>query len=101
MSRTRSCLSDSFDQVEHHSYIFRREYSSVFRLTQPTYDLFDDIDISFLSLRVGTKFGIVTHALRVDSRIDSDYWMNAMTQTIRTAVIQSTEVVFRKSHISC
>ena len=42
----------------------------------------------------------MTHVFRVDSRVDSDYWLNAMTQAVRTAVIQTTEVVFRMSHIS-
>lgn len=69
------------------------------RLLQPTYDSYDDIDVSFLSLRVGTKFGIVTHLFRVDSKVDLDHWINSMTQSIRNAVIQTNEVAFRMSYL--
>jgi hypothetical protein len=65
------------------------------RLVQPMRDLSTDIDISFLSLRVGTKFGVVTHTFRIETKQDLDYWTNAINHCLQTAVIRTKEVIFR------
>jgi hypothetical protein len=65
------------------------------RFLQSTRDSSIDIDISLLSLRVGTKFGVVTHIFRIETKFDLDYWINSMSQCLQNAVIRTTEVVFR------
>ncbi|UJR15791.1 hypothetical protein I4U23_002723 [Adineta vaga] len=64
------------------------------RLIPSIYDASVDIDISLITLRVGTKFGIVTHTLRLETKLDLDYWTNAMTQCTQNAVLRVQEVIF-------
>ena len=55
----------------------------------------DNVDISFLSLRIGTKDGIVTHKFRAETKRDFDYWTNRTRQCLQSAVMRTKEVVFR------
>ncbi|CAF3374853.1 unnamed protein product [Rotaria sp. Silwood1] len=64
------------------------------RFVQPIRDSSIDIDISLLTLRVGTKFGIVTHTFRIQTKLDLDYWTNRMSQCLQNAVIRTKEAVF-------
>ncbi|CAF0951708.1 unnamed protein product [Rotaria sordida] len=64
------------------------------RFIRPIRDSSIDIDISLLTLRVGTKFGIVTHTFRIQTKLDLDYWTNRMSQCLQNAVIRTKEVVF-------
>ena len=54
------------------------------------------MDISFLSLRVGTKFGVVSHTIRLESKNDFDYWTQNFNQTVQQAVLTVKEISFRK-----
>jgi hypothetical protein len=65
------------------------------RLVQPTRDSNTDTDTSFLSLRVGTKFGVVSHSFRVETKADLNYWTKAISQCLQSAVVRIKEVVFR------
>jgi hypothetical protein len=65
------------------------------RLVQPTRDSTIDADISLLSLRVGTKFGVVSHTFRVETKTDLTYWTKAISQCLQSAVVRIKEVVFR------
>jgi hypothetical protein len=62
---------------------------------QPTRDPTADADTSFLSLRVGTKFGVVSHTFRVETKADLNYWTKAISQCLQSAVVRIKEVVFR------
>ncbi len=62
---------------------------------QPTRDSINDTDISLLSLRVGTKFGVVSHTFRVETKADLTYWTKAINQCLQSAVVRIKEVVFR------
>jgi hypothetical protein len=65
------------------------------RLVQPTRDSMTDADISLLSLRIGTKFGVVSHTFRVDTKADLTYWTKGISQCLQSAVVRTKEVVFR------
>lgn len=65
------------------------------RLVQAARDASVDIDISLLTLRVGTKFGIVTHAFRLETKLDFDYWTTALSQSTQNAVLRIQEAIFR------
>ncbi len=65
------------------------------RFIQPTNDSSIDIDISLLLLRIGTKFGVVTHTFRIETKLDLDYWTNSISQSLQYAVIHTKEVIFR------
>lgn len=67
----------------------------IFRLVASTHDTSVDIDISFLTLRIGTKFGIVTHSLRLETKLDSDFWIQSMGQWTQNAVLRVQEAIFR------
>ena len=67
----------------------------IFRLVASTHDTSVDIDISFLTLRIGTKFGIVTHSLRLETKLDSDFWIQSMSQWTQNAVLRVQEAIFR------
>lgn len=54
------------------------------------------LDLSLLSLRVGTKFGVVSHTFRVESKDDLDYWTQGITQALHQAVMCVKEIAFRK-----
>ncbi|CAF3962661.1 unnamed protein product [Adineta steineri] len=64
------------------------------RLIQSTRDTSTDIDISLLSLRVGTKFGVVIHTFRIETKYDLDYWTTSVSQCIQSAVQRIKEVIF-------
>ena len=65
------------------------------RLVQANRDPTLDADVSLLSLRVGTKFGVVSHTFRVETKLDLIYWTKAISQCLQSAVVRSKEVVFR------
>ena len=52
--------------------------------------------MSLLSLRVGTKFGVVSHTFRVETKLDLVYWIKAISQCLQGAVVRVKEVIFRK-----
>ncbi|UJR30813.1 hypothetical protein I4U23_018331 [Adineta vaga] len=64
------------------------------RLVQATRDATNDTDISLLSLRAGTKFGVVSHIFRVETKADLNYWNKAINQSLQSAVVRTKEVVF-------
>ncbi|CAF1093059.1 unnamed protein product [Didymodactylos carnosus] len=67
------------------------------RLVQPSRELLYpsvNVDISLLSLRVGTKFGVVSHMFRVETKADLAYWTKAIGQSIQMAVIRVKEIIF-------
>ncbi|CAF0938730.1 unnamed protein product [Rotaria sp. Silwood1] len=64
------------------------------RLVQSSRDQINDGDVSLLSLRVGTKFGVVSHTFRVETKADLNYWTKAISQCLQSAVVRIKEVVF-------
>jgi hypothetical protein len=66
---------------------------------QATRDSNNDADVSILSLRVGTKFGVVSHTFRVETKADLTYWTKAINQCLQSAVVRIKEVVFRMFEI--
>ncbi|CAF0720435.1 unnamed protein product [Adineta steineri] len=64
------------------------------RIVQSTRDATLDADISLLSLRVGTKFGVVSHTFRVETKADLNYWTKSISQCLQSAVVRTKEVVF-------
>ena len=65
------------------------------RLVQSSRESHNDTDTSLLSLRVGTKFGVVSHTFRVETKADLTYWTKAISQCLQSAVVRIKEVVFR------
>ncbi|CAF0907091.1 unnamed protein product [Didymodactylos carnosus] len=53
-----------------------------------------DTVYSILSTRVGTKFGVVSHLFRVETKADLAYWTKAIGQSVQMAVVKVKEVVF-------
>lgn len=64
------------------------------RLVQSTRDSSNDSDTSLLSLRVGTKFGVVSHVFRVETKADLTYWTKSINHCLQSAVVRTKEVVF-------
>ncbi|CAF1278201.1 unnamed protein product [Rotaria magnacalcarata] len=64
------------------------------RLVHSTRDSVNDADASLLSLRVGTKFGVVSHTFRVETKADLTYWTKAISQCLQSAVVRTKEAVF-------
>jgi hypothetical protein len=97
MSRTGYCLSHSFKPVikKKNFFFYQINFFFSIRFIQPTGDLSIDIDISLLVLRVGTKFGVVTHTFRIETKLDLDYWINSISQSLRSTIIRTKEVIFR------
>lgn len=62
---------------------------------QPSRESHNETDTSLLSLRVGTKFGVVSHTFRVENKADLIYWTKAISQSLQSAVTRIKEVVFR------
>ncbi|CAF4306414.1 unnamed protein product [Rotaria socialis] len=65
------------------------------RFIQSHCDSSIDIDTSLLLFRTGTKFGIVTHTFRSQTKLDLDYWITRTIQCLQNAVIRTKEVIFR------
>lgn len=57
--------------------------------------MINDPDAALLSLRAGTKFGVVSHTFRVETKADLTYWTKAISQCLQSAVVRTKEVVFR------
>jgi hypothetical protein len=53
------------------------------------------MDISLFSLRAGTNAGVISHTLRVESKLDLDYWIKGIHQSLHNAVQSIKEVTFR------
>ena len=66
------------------------------RLIQPNIDAMSDMDISLITLRVGTKFGVTSHIFRVESKLDFDIWHRGIIQSLHDAVNTIKEIAFRK-----
>lgn len=54
-----------------------------------------DVDLRFLSIRAGTKLGVVSHFLRLENPADVDYWSENFNQSIQSAVFNVREIAFR------
>jgi len=57
-------------------------------------------ETSLLSLRVGTKFGVISHTFRVETKADLAYWTKAISHCLQSAVVRTKEVVFRMCFLS-
>lgn len=51
--------------------------------------------MSLLSLRIGTKFGVVSHTFRVETKADLTYWTKSINHCLQSAVVRTKEVIFR------
>ena len=95
LSGTRCNLSHSLHEVRKNA-ISLSIYLHWRRLIQSMRDSSMHLDLSLLSLRVGTKFGVVSHTFRVESKDDLDYWTQGITQALHHAVMCVKEIAFRK-----